>query len=30
MLGLYFINGSINTLFDELDYSALMDAIEGP
>mmetsp|Transcript_1639 Transcript_1639/g.2403 ORF Transcript_1639/g.2403 Transcript_1639/m.2403 type:complete len:82 (+) Transcript_1639:89-334(+) len=30
MLGLFFMNGSLNTLFIELDYSALMDAVEGP
>lgn len=29
-LGLMFANGSLNTIFYELDYSALMDAIEGP
>jgi len=29
-LGLLFANGGLNTVFEELDYSALMDAIEGP
>ena len=24
------LNGGLNSVFDELDYSALMDAIEGP
>ena len=24
------MNGGLNTMFDELDYSALMDAVEGP
>ena len=29
-LGLMFANGGLSTIFEELDYSALMDAIEGP
>ena len=29
-LGLLFLNGSVNTIFEELDYMTLMDAIEGP
>jgi len=30
MLALMFANGGLNTMWDELDYSALMDAVEGP
>lgn len=30
MLALMFVNGGLNTMWDELDYSALMDAVEGP
>ena len=30
MLALLGVNGFTNTLFDELDYSALLDSIEGP
>ena len=29
-LFLLLINGSVNTVFEELDYMTLMDAIEGP
>ena len=28
-LAIMFANGGLNTVFDELDFSALMDAIEG-
>jgi len=30
MLALMAANGGLNTMWDELDYSALMDAVEGP
>ena len=29
-LALMFANGGFNSMFDELDYSTLIDAIEGP
>ena len=29
-LALLGANGGLNTMFESLDYSALMDAIEGP